>query len=577
MALRFLGAALIAAVLGFGAWTASAMQRPGPDPAARYEIAAAAEGGVLKGLDVTLQFAGDADGQSLLVLPNAWGGEEELWRAISDLAVEGGVLKDGAQPQFKLIDHTPGAALTVRYRVASDPQTTRDVVREDRYRPQFRDSFGSVLGNAAFVRPSLPDDARYSVRFAPPPQPWRFASDLEHAPTLNEDELIGSVIIVGDFELLTPKEGPANLRFAMGKGFGFSGQDLADKIGGIVRAQRAFWRSAEGPYFVALTPFAPSSPGQLSIGGTGLDDAFSLYSTTSVPLARMTRILAHESLHTWIPGRIGAMPDGDAERSAYFISEGFTEFMTDRLLVRSGAWGPEQFAESFNTFAFEYAASSEKNAPNSRIQEAFWRDPAVQRLPYTRGRLFAEAMDGDVRRATRGRQSFSDVLFAMQPRAATQVVDNLVRSLRDVGVTVRPSLDRFIERGEAIVLPVDLFAPCGRLEEVEGGPFALGFEIAGEGNNPRVVANLDPKSNAYAAGLRDGMQLQMFSASLGDPMTPAQVVVRHADGREESFSYLPQDSRRRFMFQRLVLADLSLPQVRASCVARLSGQRVPNR
>jgi predicted metalloprotease with PDZ domain len=564
---RFLSLAA-AIAFAFGAGGAA----PAPAPAAHlYEIAAAADAGVLRGLDITLTFTGEADGQTLLALPNEWGGEEDLWRALRGLSVEGGVLRDGAQPQFKLIDHAPGAALKVRYRVVADPQSTDDPVASDRYRPLVRDGFGLVLGHAAFVWPALPPAAKVRVNFTPPPAPWRFASDLQHADAFTEQALRSSVIAVGAFDVLSPQGGPNGLRIAIADGLPISSEALAESVGAIVRAQRAFWGTGEEPYLVTVTPFAPPAPGWQSMGGAGLNDGFALYVTSNVPLSRMTRILAHESLHTWIPFRIGAMPEGQAEAGAYFISEGFTEFMTDRLLVRVGFWGPQDFADSLNAMLLEYGFLPARTAPNSEIAARFWRDGAIQRLPYLRGRLFAEILDGAVRRVSGGRKDMDDVLLGMQLRPADPIEASLMQGLRALGVRAENLRAAHIDGGAPILLAGDHFASCGTIETLETGPFALGFVMSPANGNLRTITRLEPQSNAALAGLREGMQVRRVVTQARDPSQTAVVTVQHPDGRLQDFDFIPAAPGPKSRWQRLRLDDLSAPQIRAACLARIAG------
>ena len=73
---------------------------------------------------------------------------------------------------------------------------------------------------------------------------------------------------------------------------------------------------------------------------------------------------------------MGGMPD-EGEAAHYWLSEGFTDFYTGRMLVRQGLWTPAQFAEDLNNTLRAYAESPVRAAPNARILADFWREQAV--------------------------------------------------------------------------------------------------------------------------------------------------------------------------------------------------------
>jgi hypothetical protein len=54
------------------------------------------ENGAAKALQTALAGIGEADGETVLTLPNMWGGEDQLYRVLSDFSVRAGTLRDGA-------------------------------------------------------------------------------------------------------------------------------------------------------------------------------------------------------------------------------------------------------------------------------------------------------------------------------------------------------------------------------------------------------------------------------------------------------------------------------------------------
>jgi hypothetical protein len=232
---------------------------------------------------------GDDDGETVLRLPDEWGGETALWRVVENLAVDGpgARLEAGADSARVIVRHAPGALLTIRCEVRQD-------------------------------RPGVPRAGNHRNLYRP----------------LVLDRLLESVIVAGDFRVLT--------------------------------------RGAE------------AAPLRVALGGTGLSDAFAFFATDNAQESTLNRILAHEHVHTWIPRRIGAMPDAGEARD-YWLSEGFTDFLTFRLLLRDAIWTLDDYAAAVNEILATCARSPVRDAPNTAIVTGLWTGPEIGQLPYQRG------------------------------------------------------------------------------------------------------------------------------------------------------------------------------------------------
>jgi predicted metalloprotease with PDZ domain len=343
------------------------------------------------------------------------------------------------------------------------------------------------------------------------------------------------------------------------------------KLTPIIASHRTFWGDPEEPFLVTVLPLV-SKPGSSSLGGTGLGDAFAFFASPNSESGDITRILAHEHLHTWIPHRIGAMPKDD-DAADYWLSEGFTDFFTYRLLVRDGTWTAEDAVAAYNKVLWAYAFSRARNAANARIVKDFWNDPEVNQLPYQRGFLLAALWDYRVRQASKGAKNLDDVVLAMKHSAEANGRD-LARALfvarmKDAGLEVGDDLARFVEKGETVVLPADVWSPCGSVSTGEVAAFDRGFDGRRTMAAQNIVHGVDPAGPAYAAGLRDGMRLMRLElASGGDSRVP--LVYRVMDGQNvREIRYLPE-GKRRVLLQELRLDALD-DAGRKACVARLAG------
>jgi len=557
------------------AWAAAAAA----DDTVRYALTPVMTKGKLEALAIEVRFAGEADGETIVNLPNEWGGKKELYNGIRDLKVEGeGVMMEASAPDKRIVRHRPGAELRVRYRVVQYWPGVPTVTGDNEYRPIVQPTYFHVLGNAIFAYPDSRDEtaaASFVVKGAP--RGWSFASDLEHAAMgrIVLGDIIESVSVGGDFRIL--KRGL--VRVAIRGKWSFTDDDFVGRLQPIVASHHKFWNDPDEPFLVTVIPLE-TTPGSQSLGGTGRGDAFAFFATDNADGVALNRILAHEHLHTWIPRRVGSMPesrDGNERNEAkdYWLSEGFTDFYTSRLLVRDGIWSVDDFLGEMNSLLFAYANSPVRMAPNSRIVADFWNDPNVGKLPYQRGQLLATVWDYKVRVATKGVRDLDDVLLAMKARAAGPAEPPLasqlfVEEMKRAGVDVGDDTARYVVKGEALLLPADAFAPCGAVATLDLPAFDRGFDPEQTAANGDKITGLSEDSPAYRAGLRDGMQLlKREKGKTGDSRVDLSYRVLD-NGVERVITYKPEGTKRITLQEFTLKAGITQTE-RKACAARLGG------
>lgn len=532
-----------------------------------YTLTPIVEDGALVAIQFDLRLRGDTDGESTLRLPGSWGGQNELWKGIDRLeVVSGAELRDGDSPGQRVLVHRPNARIHVRYRVIQDWEGAPRAELGNTYRPAIQPSYFHLIGDAALVTPgeaNLRAPVRLRVRGLP--RGWSFASDLEH-DGLTVERLWSSVMVGGDFRVLRDPE--TNIRVAIRGTWSFTDADFMRDVSRIVGGQRAFFGDSASPFLVTVLHLG-SPENWISIGGTGLGDAFAVFATPNGPPDGITRTLAHESIHTWIPAQIGGMPE-EGEAISYWLSEGFTDFYTYRLLVRDRIWTPQQFATELNETLRAYAQSPVRAEPNTRILADFWNSREVHNLPYQRGRLLALVWDQRLR--ANGRD-FDDVVFEMRRRARAsengKAVDLFAAAASSLGLDVRAELASNIEAGVPILLPEDLLAPCGRVTTRDVSVFHRGFDIEATQANNNIIAGVDPALPAYAAGLRNGMTLiRRDDGEIGDSEQEIAYVVRDGE-TERTFRYMPR-GHGSFTLQELILDPLEGERL-AQCLRVLGG------
>ncbi|HYE42510.1 MAG TPA: hypothetical protein VEA15_03875 [Caulobacteraceae bacterium] len=558
---------------------------PSPsDQTVAYTATPVVEDGVLKGLDVNLSFRGDADGETTLSLPDRWAGEVEYWRHLENLRVEGAEATT-PNPASRVLTHAPGARITVRYRVTTAFDEDPKVGNENPYRPIIRPRWFSVLGNAVFASPEGDESRLADFRWADVPAGWTVASDLDHASKGRRTTLgdIVESVMVGapDLTVVTRRAAGAEFRIAIiGRDWTFKPEELGELMGRVIDAERGYWKSPGESYFVALAPMIAPSKDWVSVGGTGRDDGFSLYAGTNSPIASMSYLLAHEHMHTFNPRMLGRMPKGDDEALGYWFSEGFTDFLTHRVLLRSGVWSLEDFVEHLNEELKAYAESPARLATNEEIRTGFWKSYDLSKLPYRRGMLIAHVWDHRLRTLSGGRRDLDDV-FQTQLKAAGRqdaagewvlATDNFFAAWKQAGgADLSGDVARHVTRGEAVLLPADLFGTCARVETVTRPPFARGWDPEATTAADNIVTGLKDDSPAYKAGLRNGMKIiKRAFGEVGNSQVEYGLRVE-VDGKEQLFRFMPVGEGPDMTLQTVVLAPAMDEETRAACARRMSG------
>jgi predicted metalloprotease with PDZ domain len=573
--------ALAAAVLTLGAAAAPAA----PPQAVDYVLAPAMQGSDLVGLDVEIRFTGDADGETRLSLPDRWAGETDYWKQVRDLRIEGAAAREDG-PAVRVLTHAPSAPIVVRYRVVSayegDPRVGG--TPGNPYAPIVRPRWFSAVGHGVFAIPEDGQDRPATFHWAGKPEGWRLASDLDHQ-AMGARTFVGdiqqSVVMGGEqMRVVVRQVAGADVRVAMLGDWSFTPDQFADMAARVIGAQRAYWREHGETFFIAMTPLIPDPPGY-STGGTGLDDGFAIWAGTDVRFEDLLRLLAHEHMHTWNGRRLGRMPDPEAQ--GYWFSEGFTDFLTHRVLLGSGQWTLEQFVDQLNRDLHDYDTSPARNATTAEVVRDFWNDNAVQHIPYQRGQLLAWLWDWRLRAATAGRRDLDDVLRAQKAAVDADggnvgspsqplIYDRFTALYRRAGgADLAADIQRFNDRGETLLLPESLFAPCARIETTRRANFARGWDAEATTRNGNVMTGLRDDSPAWRAGLRNGMQIvKREFGEVGNGAVEYGLRVKAADGAERVYRFMPTAPGYQTL-QTIVLAPDISPSRRAACVRMLGG------
>lgn len=519
--------------------------------------------------EVTLTYDRMEAQEGTLIGPKSWGGVENFDRTITDIraVTPDAVLKVVSSNVWTIATNAPNRRVAVRYNVINGIANIDDetpIAHRDFHRNTLGKSHFQLIGNGALVAPqNLPDYASRTtcITFAGMPADWTFASSFGTGQSGGvasyrakglSNLMRNAVFLGGDYRLLERKISGQPLIMAVRGKWSFADGKFADTTATVVQAHRTFWNDFDFPHY--LIALAPNRAQGSSNGGTGLHNTFTMHASGdfNVPGAQFDFLVGHEHLHTWIPDRIGAM--GEDESSRYWFSEGFTNYLTHRLLLQSGVWSLPQYASALNRMIATYLQSPVINVSNDRLGEEFFTNRAqIGELAYQRGELLALLWTNKLAQTQAPGKSLETHLQALKlskneapARGAKQTEIFAVKRLRDalrrdLGDAVDADIDTFITRGETFAIDAQFLGPCFAAKVEDRALFEAGFDAQASFGN-RKVSGVVSGSRAERAGLRNDMLIKGGSYHHGNS---AQEVVVNVieDGKDRKITFLPASDK----------------------------------
>jgi predicted metalloprotease with PDZ domain len=435
--------------------------------------------------------AGSSDGITEFALDEGFGG---VTQAGSEFVRPEASDERGAPLQVErpssyafIVRHAPGAHVTLRYTLPETAPKT-PFVESGQFRPVLTASLLHLIGDVALVTPRHLDTGTERVidlefigfdtvgwngatSFRPDLAPIRMRRSL--------GAFRHSVVIAGDVDVECAPVGGRPVAVAMQRNvFAFQTGEFATRVRRIVELQRAYFADDDMPFFlVSAIGIEGRRENGFSLGGTGLTQSFASFLPRDAAFRAendeakiIDGLLAHEMAHHWIGGMVAVK---QPEAAHAWFTEGFTEFVARRVLADAGLLTRAQALDELNATLVEYAQNPEKNAPATRIAEAFWTDPNVGDLPYQRGNLIAIVVDHAIRERSGGKSSIDDLLRELVRDAKTRPLlvdteDLLLRISAWGGSDVAQRVRACVVAGATVELDPLTYAPG--LRYVPGDP-----------------------------------------------------------------------------------------------------------
>ena len=507
-------------------------------------------------LRVTLAFDSGPRGKVNLELPSEWAGQQHAENSITELKVlsPDTTLSDTKSPSEKELRFPPNTLVRLSYVLVKDWDGPLN--SGTRFRADLSPDYFHIVGTTSLVHPEVDELQVVDVDFdwQKLPQAWSLATSFGTDNRCQSfhgswSRAVNSLFVGGDYRIYRATIFGNALNFAIRGKWSFTDDEWVSQVRKIMEFERTFWHDNDFPYFlITLTPFGQDSG---SSGGTALTNAFMEHLSRLDPLNSGTlEGLAHETFHAWNPGKMGHPPGSDYPISWFF--EGFTTYYQDLMLYRAGLMTFPRYVAAINEKLREYEVNEGTEVSLEEFIRLHSADHSVlNQLDYRRGAVLAAWLDAIIRRETNHRSSLDNVMFDLVTQNAAyerrhhgqpMTLDNkrVFRSASHYihGIS-KTKLRHYVEYGGSIRVPETALGPCVQ-SRVETTPkFDLGFDRKSIKSEDKRVLGVEPSSEAFKAGLRDGQKLGGSSIYFGDPSKQVRLTIDTVDGKQ-TLTYYPR-------------------------------------
>jgi len=494
-------------------------------------------------LHIIVSFTGNRSGSSILHLPKEWASQQDLYRAVSTLkalSVQTTILATD-NPDSYTIRYRPGTKVIFSYVLRKD---WSGALRYPLYfRPVIQHDLFYFDGYSGLVYPDLSDTAHIRCRLT-----YKgfnqddfignsfYAKKTDGRVILSLGNLLNSIFCAGNFRSKTINVKGRQVVIALTGKPAFTDDEAFSSISRIILAERHFWDDAGPDYY--LTTFLPLYD-QGNTGGTAYYHAFSLFQSADQGISgSLLPMIAHEYFHNWL-GLGLKMPEPDEPYK--WFSEGFTEYYSYKILLKTGIITEKDFIARINTYVKEYFLSPYFNLPSQGLIGKYWESSGLKLLSYRRGLVLAFLLDNRIKE--KKLRSLDDLLRALYTESrpamtfSNDLFNTLVRDYSDQEtLTAINQANAGNNQPLSQLLFQDPVYPTDTLKVEK--LFDLGFDYQ-VSKAAGKIKGLEAGSNAAKAGLVENMPLtDQYSIWFNNVDKPAKIgVVDH--GKEELIEYMP--------------------------------------
>ncbi|HMC01009.1 MAG TPA: M1 family aminopeptidase, partial [Flavobacteriaceae bacterium] len=397
----------------------------------------------------------------------------------------------------------------------------------------------------------LEDSNIYNIKIIDAPLDWNFYSSFSNTPldmsfTGSYWSILTTAFGGGSQRMISFKidDKPVSV-FIQGDYDNIDETTLISEIKSLVNYQRDWTKDYTQPYYTISLLERENG-----LNGTAPGNLFVCFVDTNATENQVLKVISHEMFHYWLPNKVQIETENQESDLKYaWLYEGFTEYFSRKILYEMNMLSLDEYIETFNTDIFLIANNEQANISYEKLlerRETQGLSTNLHKLSYHRGNLMALKWESDINKFNSNftlKQFFLEVLGVCDKNDGRIKFDDFIKIGKKYGVDIRADYEKYIISGESIDIPKDIFSETHKLKTVDVTSFDRGYEL--KKGKTWKLKNIKKKSNAYKAGLRNGMHFissknaYIFRTSWL-PNKPIEIEVRLKNGEERTFKFLPE-------------------------------------
>ncbi len=319
-------------------------------------------------------------------------------------------------------------------------------------------------------------------------------------------EFSQSLIVIGELNI-DKLNVNANNVYAVSNGhWPYLERPTSDYLKSIIKTQRNFWNDDYFPHYIVflVKQHENHTLPRIVLGKHWNNFAVLLLPEESTVVPIILSSLSHETFHAWLGMKMKfELPQGGLQ----WFSEGFNDFYGFHLAHESKVISVSDYIKMYNSYIVEYSQSPIKDATNNLIKQHYKTANEFDHIAQLRGHFLAKQLRDKMN--DRQGNKFDAAIKALFERYQRESWPYLSEDKIDavfkehVGEAHWQEFKEYINSGKEIEFSPKAFYPYAKLKEVK-------LKVPDFGFNMRTlfyensIAELNPNSNAYRAGLRNG-------------------------------------------------------------------------
>ncbi|OVE81386.1 hypothetical protein BVY03_04165 [bacterium K02(2017)] len=406
---------------------------------------------------------------SQIILPNQWGNQSKLHQAITDLKIHNldTQLISDHDESVKQIKPMRNRTIHLSYILKQDwvgkMQSNRNY-----YRPILQKNYMHLIGETFLIYPNWGLEEKINVVFEwNLPEKWNFINSFNQNKNYQQrnitlNDLKYALFIGGDFRIYKKIIKGDPVFFAIRGNWKFSDKKINDLITTSIKTTRHFWKDYSFPHY--LVSLIPTKGDCCYHAGTALKNSIALFMTEGQYItADLKYIITHENFHTWNGQK---MTRQIPEENVFWFSEGFTNYYTRLLNLRSGLIDLNGYIKSYNQALKDYYTHPQRLLQNRQVSNQFWKNRNLYQLPYLKGDILAHLWNHQLKSNNLNLDDFMRLMLrssiSNQPTINNSNIVNNMNKLNTIDSNI--DITRYIEQGNLFAQHINNMGKCIKLE-----------------------------------------------------------------------------------------------------------------